>query len=255
MSAAPRVAAIFRYPVKGLSAEALSRVALQRGEAVPLDRRFALALADSPFDPDRPVWLRKTHFLMLMRDERLATLEVTYSDPERRIEVRRAGQTLLEADLETRDGHAEVEGFFQAELDLPAPPRLVEADDHVFTDDPEKLVSLLNLETVRALEATLGRPLEPARFRANLHVEGGRAWSELEWPGHELRIGEVRFEVVKRIDRCAATNVQPGTGQRDVNLPAELRRHFGHIDCGVLLRVTGEGTVERGDPVRIDPGL
>lgn len=248
----PHVAGIFRYPVKGMSAEPLAEVELAPFEALPLDRRLALALADSPFDPADPVWLRKTHFLMLMRDEQLATLDVTYSDAERRIEVARRGQILIEADLESPEGRAELESFFQAELDLPARPRLAEAAGHVFTDDPEKLVSLLNLETVRALEADLARPVEPARFRANLHIEGSAAWSEFAWLGRELSVGGACLEVVKRIDRCAATNVEPGTGRRDLNLPAELRRRFNHIDCGVLLRVVRGGRVRRGDPVRIE---
>jgi hypothetical protein len=41
---AATVAAIYRYPVKGLSAERLDRVALTPGECLPHDRRFAIAL-------------------------------------------------------------------------------------------------------------------------------------------------------------------------------------------------------------------
>ncbi len=59
------VAQICRYPVKGLNAERLARVALSPGEGLPHDRRFALAHGSTVFDP-------KTHFLMLMRDEKLA---------------------------------------------------------------------------------------------------------------------------------------------------------------------------------------
>jgi MOSC domain-containing protein len=36
--------AIYRYPVKGLSAEKLDRVTLTPGECLPHDRRFAIAL-------------------------------------------------------------------------------------------------------------------------------------------------------------------------------------------------------------------
>jgi hypothetical protein len=61
------VARICRYPVKGLSAEDLPGVRLRAGEGVPLDRAFALARAAAPFDPARPSWLPKRHFLMLMR--------------------------------------------------------------------------------------------------------------------------------------------------------------------------------------------
>ncbi len=70
----PTITAIYRYPVKGLSAEKLDRVALTPGECLPHDRRFAIALGSTLFDPERPEWLSKIHFIMLMRDEKLAQL-------------------------------------------------------------------------------------------------------------------------------------------------------------------------------------
>src|SRR5271165_7164876 len=78
---ATTISAIYRYPVKGLSAEKLDRVALTPGECLPHDRRFAIALGSTVFDPQKPEWLPKTHFIMLMRDEKLALLQ-TYFDAE-----------------------------------------------------------------------------------------------------------------------------------------------------------------------------
>lgn len=58
---------------QGLSPERLTAVALEAGRCLPHDRRFAFARSDSAFDPIHPpVHLPKTHFFMLMRDERLA---------------------------------------------------------------------------------------------------------------------------------------------------------------------------------------
>src|ERR1700739_721264 len=68
------VVAIYRYPVKGVSAEKMDRVVLTPGECLPHDRRFAIALGSTRFDPEHPEWLPKTHFIMLMRDEKLARL-------------------------------------------------------------------------------------------------------------------------------------------------------------------------------------
>jgi len=72
------VTAICRYPVKGLSAERMDRVALMSGQCLPHDRRFAIALGSTRFDPQRPEWLSKIHFIMLMRDEKLARLETRF---------------------------------------------------------------------------------------------------------------------------------------------------------------------------------
>ena len=54
---ATAVTAIYRYPVKGLSAEKMNRVVLTPGECLPHDRRFAIALGSTRFDPEHPEWL------------------------------------------------------------------------------------------------------------------------------------------------------------------------------------------------------
>ena len=66
---------IYRYPVKGLSPEALPRIALAPGETVPGDRLYAIENGPSGFDPSAPAYLSKQHFLMLMKNERLARLD------------------------------------------------------------------------------------------------------------------------------------------------------------------------------------
>ena len=48
------IAAIYRYPVKGLSAEQLDRTTLAPGDCLPQDRRFAIALPSTRFDPGKP---------------------------------------------------------------------------------------------------------------------------------------------------------------------------------------------------------
>ncbi len=45
-----RIEHLYRYPVKGLSAEALEETAVEAGGALPWDRAFALAQGDAPFD-------------------------------------------------------------------------------------------------------------------------------------------------------------------------------------------------------------
>ncbi|TMK05561.1 MAG: MOSC domain-containing protein, partial [Alphaproteobacteria bacterium] len=75
-----QIASLYRYPVKGLSPEPLPRVVLRAGETLPADRRYAIENGPSGFDPASPVWMPKSHFLMLMRDERLAGLRSHFED-------------------------------------------------------------------------------------------------------------------------------------------------------------------------------
>ena len=56
--------------------------------------------------------------------------------------------------------------------------------------------------------------------------------------GREIAIGaSARLKVVKRIQRCAATDVDPDTGIRDLTIPKTLLENFDHTDCGVYAEV------------------
>jgi uncharacterized protein len=246
-----RIARICRYPVKGMSAEPLRRVVLAAGEGLPLDRKFALARPGAPFDSERPAWLSKRHFLMLMTDERLAALRVVYDDAAARLTIDQDGRRKVDADLRTDAGREAVERFFEGYMgdDLRGRPRLLSAPGHMFTDSATKYVSLINLASIADLERRLARPVDPLRFRANLYVTGLAAWREFDWLDRELGAGDTRFRVAERIDRCAATNVDPASGLRDLNIPLTIREAYGHIDCGLLLRVIRGGELAVGQAI------
>jgi len=57
--------------------------------------------------------------------------------------------------------------------------------------------------------------------------------------------------VVKRIVRCAATNVDPQTGVRDLAIPETLQRSYGHGDCGIYAEVIAAGEIASGDQVSV----
>src|ERR1043165_10103191 len=97
------IAAIYRYPVKGLSPEPLGRVALTPGRCLPQDRRFAIALPSTRFDPERPEWLSKTHFVMLMRDEQLSELTTRFDADADLLTIERHGRTAVRERLRDDD--------------------------------------------------------------------------------------------------------------------------------------------------------
>ena len=248
-----RVARLCRYPVKGLSAETLPEVAVAPGEGLPEDRRFALARAGTPFDPMKPEWLPKTHFLMLMKNERLALLESRYDAATGTLEIRRGGKRVARGVITTSVGRAVIEDFFGAFMRTEAlgKPKLIEAPGHVFSDNREKVVSLVNLASVADLERVIGRPVAPLRFRANVYVEGLEPWAEFAWAEREIVIGGARLRVVRRIPRCPATDVDPVTGARDMTIPQTLKSAYGHADMGIYLEVIAGGTLAAGDAIRL----
>jgi uncharacterized protein YcbX len=251
-----QVTALYRYPVKGLSAEPMTRLELRAGEGVPLDREFALALADTEFDEAAPEPFAKTYFLTLMRHEKLASLSTRFEPATGILAILKDGRPLLEASVMEPAGRAAIADFFAAYMEV-GRPRLVRAAGHKFTDvsvvSPTMMraVSVINLASVRALEQALGRPLDPLRFRANIYFDGLPAWSELDWIDKEVSIGPARLRGMLRTRRCAATNVNPATAERDENLPAALMRHFGHPDMGIYLDILSSGSVNLNDQVGV----
>lgn len=254
-SALPGVSltAIYRYPVKGLSAELMDRVDLQPGEPLPWDRAYAIENGPGRFDPLKPTHVPKISFLTLMRHADLATVTTTF-DPETQIlAIHRDGGQVARGSLATPAGRAIVAQFFAEYMkdSVKGPPRVVQAQGHVLSDSTEKAVHIVNLGSVADLERVTGLPIDPIRFRPNLILTGLPAWAELDWIGKTVNIGEVEFEVFERTARCAATNVDPKSGRRDLDIPATLLRSRGHSDMGVYAMVKSAGRVKTGDRVSI----
>jgi hypothetical protein len=101
-----RIQAIYRYPVKGLSPEPLPRTALTTGETVPGDRLYAIENGPSGFDPAAPSYLAKQHFLMLMRNERLAKLCTIFDHSSHTLSLARECHEVARGDLRTQDGRS-----------------------------------------------------------------------------------------------------------------------------------------------------
>jgi len=253
MTTAGRIAALYRYPVKGLTPEAIERAELQSGGTMPFDRAYAIENGPGRFDPDAPKYLPKIHFLMLMRDERLATLTAKFDDATETLTILRAGKQVARGQLTTKLGRSMIEQFIAAYMkgSLRGAPHIVSAPGHSFSDVAAKCLHVVNLATVAELERVAGRPIDPLRFRANVYLAGVPAWEEFKWMDQEIALGGVKARIFHRTQRCDATNVDPATGSRDMAIPALLQRHWGHTDLGVYAKVTAGGAVAKGDGVSV----
>ncbi len=114
-------------------------------------------------------------------------------------------------------------------------------------DKPDNVISLINLATVRSLEQQWGVDIDPLRFRANIYIDGARPWEEFDWVGKEISIGGAVFAVDRKNGRCGATNVNPKTGRRDLDIPSSLRAAFGHKNLGVYLIARDGGDIAIGN--------
>jgi uncharacterized protein len=249
----PRIHAIYRYPVKGLSPEPLARTQLAVLETLPADRLYAIENGPSGFDPAAPRHQPKQRYLMLMRNERLARLRTHFDDASHTLTIAAEGREAARGDLRTPEGRAAIERFFAQFCadDLRGAPKVLHAPGFSFSDVARKVVSIINLASVAALESAVGLPVHPLRFRGNVYVTGWPAWREFDLVGGEIAIGEsARLRIVKRIVRCAATNVDPDTGIRDLAIPTTLMQRFGHADCGVYGEVVEAGEIAVRDVLR-----
>ena len=252
MSLSPaQVTSLYRYPVKGLSPEPLPRVALEVGQTFPADRRYAIENGPSGFDPRAPAWLPKSQFLMLMRNERLAGLQTHFEDRTNLLTIRKGGHVAAHGNLETPEGRSAIEQYFVTNFasDLKGAPKILSSAGHSFSDVARKVVSIINLASVAAIEDIVGRPVHPLRFRANMYVAGWPAWHEFELIEKTLAIGAVRLKVFKPITRCAAVNVDPESAARDLEIPHMLQRKLGHDHCGIYAEVVAGGAIAIGDAI------
>ena len=224
---------------------------LTQGETLPYDRAWAIENGPGRFDEQAPRYLPKIAFLMLMRNERLATLETQFDEETETLTILRGGRQVSRGQLGTTLGRRMIEQFMAAYMKdaLRGAPRIVSAPGHSFSDVAAKCLHVVNLATVAEVERVAGQAVDPLRFRANLYLDGVPAWEEFAWIGKEIAIGTARLKVFDRTTRCDATNVDPHTGARDMAIPATLQRRWSHTDFGVYAQVTADGPIATGDEI------
>lgn len=241
------ITGMFRYPVKGFSAESLSQADLVPGRAIAQDRRWVVENGPSGFDPEAPKYVPKMKFAVLAAHPVVAAARTRVVGTA--LSASAPGRPDFHGDLGADAGRAGFAGWVRDLLgeDAREGVRVLQAPDYQFLDHPAGHVSIVNLASVRDLEARIGRPVDPLRFRANLYVEGWPPWVENGWKGRNLLVGFARATVFAPIVRCAATEVDPQTAERDLPLVEHLFEQYGHRDCGIYVQVTHGGTVRVGD--------
>ena len=244
---------ICRYPVKGLNAESLQSIQLSVGQTIKDDRRFAIAHGSTEFDPNDPHWLPKNSFIMLAKNERLAQLEAHFDSDDQILTIFRGGKQVTRGKTCDIMGQTLIGQFFASFMagEARGTPRLVEAPGFSFSDTPKKVLSIVNLASIRDLERVVRQDVDPLRFRANIYIDGLAPWQERSWIDQEIMLGSARLRVRSEIERCAATNVDPKTAERDLNIPLTLRKGFRHMNMGIYAEVVADGEVAEGDSVTL----
>ena len=229
------IKSIVRYPIKGLSGENIEKITLEKNQVLPGDREYAFSRSHVTYNRNNPVYLRKTNFLALVKEEKLAKLETKFDPESKKLLIKLDNKIVINEILNEEENINKVETFFQNYLNLgfDSKPKLVQGMKvknnnnltHSFSDIPDKAVSIINLNTINELEKKLGK---------------------------KISLDESVLEVFKKTQRCAATNVNPENAIRDINIPNEINTHYGHLDLGVYARVIKSGLVSISDKLYIN---
>ena len=242
-----RVSALWRHPIKSHGRERIETVELVAGQTMPWDRHWAVTHERTKFDGD---WVPCANFMIGVRTPALAGIWAELDEDAGRL-------TLRHDDLGeiTFDPENDVERFLTWVKPLSAdqsfePTGLISGSVGM-TDSNYPTVSIMTEASHKAVEGRLGRPLEVARWRGNIWLEGTAPWEEFEWVGRDVQIGEAVLHVEEPIERCKHTMANPRTGRRDTDTLAVLREGWDHENFGVNATVTKGGRVAKGDLVKV----
>lgn len=253
------VLALSTYPIKGLSAVSHQSIDVMQGEGFPGDRIFGFAKGNSGFDPANPEPLPKSRFLALYGYEALALLSTEIDPLTRQLRIGTPEGDVHQFDLSDADSARDASAFFNELLQLPEAefPVFASAAPHRFTDvsvtshQMMHAISLINLASVDALAQKVGHPIEPERFRGNILIDGWPPFAELDLIGQQITLGGMAYDVLKRTRRCPATQVNPVTAERDLEVPRLIRQHYGHADMGIYIQAAENGTLHCGDTASV----
>lgn len=224
------VVSLFRYPVKGFEGEKLDRVSLEYGKGFPGDRAVAITRSGTVAGAAPYQQLTTNSALVHFvpgKSLGAATLH------ERQSVIR--GDLLTDPEL--------LAEFFGVQA------RVVHQNDCLgHWDFDDSALSIINVRTVQALSKLVGATIDPMRFRGNIYIDA-EPFSEFGWLGKGVDFGHSRLSIIRPIKRCRATSVHPQTGELDMNIPAQLNRHFGHMYCGVYAQVEQAGSLQPGDRI------
>ena len=240
-----RLKHIFRHPIKAHGREALASVVLSAGEALPWDRRWAVAHEAAKLSNG---WNSCNNFLRGVKAPQLMALEARLDEAAGTVHLThptRGGITFRPDDPQ------DLPRFLDWIRPLIPPDRAqpvrILRHDGGMTDSDYPTVSILSLSSLSDLSARMGMDLSIHRFRANFWIQGSPPWAEFDWIGKRLAIGQAVLEVTERIGRCRATCVNPATGEVEGETLAALTQAFGHTDFGIYARVIEGGKVAVND--------
>lgn len=251
-----RVVKTFVYPVKGMAGIQTTERGLHINPTVGVvgDRNFAVAKNPMP----ETTWQKKAHFRVCMNTPECAKQKILHDH-------------MNEHDLDEnfRPPRSLIEEVVMSSDPFTAGHLIDTGGEFNMGDSSKPYVSLLNLDSVRALARYIGKDIDPHRFRMNGWIDGLGPFKELKWcteferpDQFPLTIGDVSFGIDDICERCKAINANPSTGQYDDDILRNVRdllsrkgyaspqRSVSSV-MGVLAIPTSSGIIRSGQEITL----
>jgi len=230
-----RVVSLHRWPVKSLAGERVGALEVD-GRGAAGDR--AHAVFDTFKGRPRPLTARQAPRMLLWRAA-YGDVPVTLDDPPSPTLTAPDGRTFGWDDPDLPDALSE---------DLGRPVTL-RRDPALMQDLPRSVLVTFGASH-RAVEAALG-PLDPLRWRTNLHVEAdAEAFAEERWKGRVLQVGEVRLVLLHPCRRCVIPTRDPRTAEKRPDILRWLHRERAML-YGINAQPSGPARIAVGDEVAL----
>jgi MOSC domain-containing protein len=259
-----RVAALFRYPVKGFTREECDALEILPGGRIAGDRVLGLRFNDSTTADD--AWGTKLEFVALVNTPGLTALRLKFDHETRRLRIQLADEVLFDDVLDTlgrKRFASTIEHYVLGLEENPisscmerVPLRVV--GDGITSRYQDREPGYTTLHGRRSLAALANAVAEAPelsenRFRSNIAVDGLDTWEEQGWIGRNLRIGDVEFKAVAPVTRCLATHAHPITGKRDLPIMKTLLQLFPSERPTFAIMMTADrgGQIRVGDKVEL----
>ena len=145
---------IIRYPIKGLNGEFLKSIQLSPNLTIPGDRKYAFAKYHNNIDENNPIYMRKTNFLALVKEDKLSLLQCELNLENKELKLKYKKQIIFTGSLKEKSDLFELSTTISKFLgiDLKKKPRLVtdksKFENHSFSDIPDKAISFINWSPV-----------------------------------------------------------------------------------------------------------
>ena len=244
----PRVAALWRHPIKSHGRETLQSVTLTAGQTMPWDRRWAVAHEASKADGSR--WVPCANFSRGAKAPGLMAITATSDETLNTVTLNhpKLGEFTFDPDKQRLGFLDWIRPIMPA--DRMQSGKIIRVDGVGMTDTDFPSISLLNTASNDTLAEQMKTDLSLDRWRGNIIMEGLEPWAEKAWIGKTVKIGGAELEIREEITRCLATTANPKTGIRDEDTLGALN-DLGHQEFGVYGVVTKTGKISVGDKIEV----